>query len=280
MDVRLGACRQAASMRELPLRQAARADVFDEATKESFRKRARADGNTIEAVIQRTYTRLSEGWAGALVIDGGAHAGRHTFPMAALPNVARVIAVEANDTTFARLDSSVAANPSGAKVSLVFAALQDDPDRREIDFVKSSTHSGRSGINPVLRNALKTEFDAPAPVPATTIDKLAATSPARCAFIKLDLEGGEYFALRGGARCLGEHRPVVFFENGKDAPRQNGYTVQDFAAYFDSLGYDFLTVFCEPMTPAAAADFWYAWATPKETRETNVALMQALVAAG
>lgn len=253
--------------------------MFDESFKAGFRTRGGADGDTIERVIEALYTRLSEAWSGAILVDGGAHVGRHTFPMAGLPNVAQVIAVEANDATFGRLARKIKDSPSAGKIRAVHAALQNDPDRREVTFVKSPTHPGRSGINPILQHNRKTTFDPPMPVPATTIDRIMAQAPGSCPFIKLDLEGGEYFALRGASNTLRDHRPVLFFENGKDAPVQNDYTLEDFSAYLGSVGYDFLTIFCEPMTQGVVADYWYAWATPKETRGANVSRVQSLIAA-
>jgi FkbM family methyltransferase len=251
--------------------------LFDTQTKAAFRQRGSQSGDWIEVIICDLYTHLSAQWTNAVVVDGGAHVGRHTFPMAALANVRRVIAVEANAKTLGRLRKRVDESPDASKIVTVLGALQGDPEKTEVHFIHSSSHPGRSGINPVLLKNPNTVFETPVGVPATTIDLLLRDASETCSFIKLDLEGGEFGALKGAAASLEKHRPVLFFENGQHAPEQNGYTVDEFVGYMQSRGYDARTVFCEPLTPANAADFWYAWATPIEMRDTLVPLVGSLV---
>ncbi len=251
--------------------------MFDTQNKAAFRQRGGQSGDWIEVIICDLYTRLSAQWIDAVVVDGGAHVGRHTFPMAALPNIRQVVAVEANAKTIGRLRKRIDQSPDASKIRTVLGALQDDPARSEVNFIHSSSHPGRSGINPVLLKNPNTMFEVPIGVPATTIDLLMRDVPEGCRFIKLDLEGGEFGALKGAAASLKKHRPVLFFENGQYAPEQNGYTVDEFVGYMQSVGYDARTVFCDPLTPANAADFWYAWASPVEMRDTLVALVASLV---
>jgi FkbM family methyltransferase len=253
--------------------------MFDQAAKRKLRVMGQASGLAIEDVLTQLYSSLSRSWNAGVIVDGGAHVGHHTFQMAALPNVARVIAVEANDETLAKLVNRVSNSPSAAKIEAIFGALQDDPHKANVFFSKSQTHPGRSGINPILQANKDTLFLEPLAVPATTIDKLVGEQTGRCDFIKLDLEGGEYFALRGAANCLRRERPVVFFENGSEAPQMNGYRLADFSGFLDGLGYSWFTVFGEGMSEATLKDYWYAWATPKESQSENLAIMSQLVAA-
>lgn len=234
------------------------------ANKQAICQRVQANGELIERIISEVYRTLANTWTGESLIDGGAHLGYHAFKMAALPTVGAVFAVEANPRTFQELSQKAALQQDSTKLRLIEAALQADPAATTISFTASPTHPGRSGINPVLINATGTSFDDAKPVAATTIDKVAATAPSRIGFIKLDLEGGEYGALRGGLGVLQRSRPVVVFENGADAPAMNGYSVADFLEMWADLRYQPYTVFGEPMTADNIRDFWYGWAYPAE----------------
>jgi len=57
-------------------------------------------------------------------------------------------------------------------------------------------------------------------------------------FIKLDLEGGEYDALRGGRDTLLRYKPLVIFEYApKAAPTNYGYLPNAFFELGRELGY-------------------------------------------
>jgi FkbM family methyltransferase len=60
--------------------------------------------------------------------------------------------------------------------------------------------------------------------------------------IKLDVEGGEYHALRGAVRILANHRPLVIFEAGARSTGQYGVRPQDFTSFFAGLGYRLSTM--------------------------------------
>jgi len=238
--------------------------MLSEAFRTQFRAAAAKDGQLIERVISHFYAQAQAVRAGdCYFIDGGAHGGYHTFQMAALENVKRVIAIEANAATFQSLKRRWNDSPNRDKVVLVEAALQNDPDRRMISFLPSTSHPGRSGINPVMRNAAGTEFGEAVPVKATTID--AVSSDARdlpCRFIKLDLEGGEFHAFQGGTGVLERWQPVCVFEKGRHSPTVNRYTIEDYFALFSRRGLQFMTGFGDPATRGNVEDFWYAWAFP------------------
>ena len=239
-------------------------DVLGNDVRQDFSKIARGDGTAIEEVITRVYGDLAATWSvKRLVIDGGAHMGYHTSRMGAVPNISRIIAIEANPKTYQAHANALKAAPHAAKVDLIQAALQDRQDIETISFTTSPTHPGRSGLNPIM--ALydkKTEFAEPVSVRATTIDRLMAGANAPCGFIKLDLEGSEFAALRGGQATLTRDRPLCVLENGPDAPAHGGYSIEDFIAFMSSCGMTLTTVFGDKMGSENARDFWYAWAVP------------------
>ncbi|HUR41099.1 MAG TPA: FkbM family methyltransferase [Verrucomicrobiae bacterium] len=57
----------------------------------------------------------------------------------------------------------------------------------------------------------------------------------RVAFIKLDIEGGEYHALRGALKTMRRTRPVVVFEAGAKSTGQYGVTPDQLFALFDEI---------------------------------------------
>ena len=78
------------------------------------------------------------------------------------------------------------------------------------------------------------------------------------AFIKIDVEGGEYHALLGAERTISTSRPVIVFEAGAKGAGQYGVGAEDFASFFDRLGYRLSTM-----------DRWLA-SRPALTREEFV----------
>jgi FkbM family methyltransferase len=236
----------------------------DQATRAAFHRIAAADGMAIENVVTEVYRTISASWpAPRPVLDGGCHFGIHTLPMSDLLNISQVIAVEANAKTYEGFARSLATAANGYKVEHVFAALQDQPHVESVSFVTSPSHPGRSGIKPIMALYDKaTQFEAPVTVPATTVDKLFADQSRDCGFIKLDLEGSEFAAMRGGARTVSRSRPVIVFENGPDAPAHGNYHADDLLGFLRSIGMIAMTTYGDVMTPQNMRDFWYGWALP------------------
>jgi FkbM family methyltransferase len=203
--------------------------------------------------------------------------------MLALPGCALVVAVEADPGMVAGLQArfAVALAATAPRLVLVAKALQDDPDRLTIPWRSSPTHPGRSSI--VSQNATRPTIwegtegmvrSAIAAVPATTIDQAIPADTPPVAFLKLDLEGADLIALRGGAATLTRDRPVVAFENSIHAPAVHGFTVAEMAAWFAAIDYVPLDFLGAPMTPERWFGFFEAWAVPRE----RLGALQALIA--
>ena len=152
-------------------------------------------------------------------------------------------------------------------VKVVYAAPQANPSRTAIEFNCSSSHPGRSGVGRLwdLLTQGEVEYEAPMTVPATTIDRLVEEYDLnRLDFIKLDLEGGEFPALRGGERALRDLRPLVVTEHGHLAPALNGFVIDEYLEWIRSVDY-------VPMSPvgvlvdsATPFPFWYIFLVPRE----------------
>ncbi|MEM7766690.1 MAG: FkbM family methyltransferase [Pseudomonadota bacterium] len=238
-------------------------DPVEHAFRRGFVWSCRKHGLNYEHVIEAVYRRAARSWAPGFVVDGGAHKGLHTLPLASLEQVQAVVAFEPGDEALEVLGRRIRSDPHKDKIEVIEAALQDDPARETITFQVSTNHPGRSGINPILRENKDTDYGPSVDVPATTLDKACLGRPGGCRFMKLDLEGGEYNALRGGAELLRRDGPLMVFENGLHAPEIGGYAREDFLAMLDAVGMVFVTAFGDVGTPERMRDFWYAWACAK-----------------
>lgn len=83
--------------------------------------------------------------------------------------------------------------------------------------------------------------------------------------IKLDLEGGDFMALRGAEATMRRDRPFIVFENSIKAPGIYGFTVADMISYFESVGYSPVTFFGDVATEESWFALWEMWAAPLES---------------
>lgn len=235
--------------------------------KSRFVHNNRTKNISYEEIITDIYKNLSQNWTEGYMIDGGAYTGLHAFRISPYDCIKKIYAFEANPKTAKTFKSRLEQLPDKQKITLIESAIQDDPNRTEIEFHASPTHPGRSGINPILRGANNTNFDNPNVVQATTLDKECGDEDLKCVFIKLDLEGGEYAAMRGGASIIEKNQPLMVFENGKHAPAKNNYTPEEFIEFLNNKGMTVITAFGEIADSENLSDFWYAWACNSEDKD-------------
>lgn len=238
-----------------------------------FQTMVRADEDVLEAITTDMYRAFLAGEPSFSAVDGGAHRGLHTFPLSRLPGCRRVYAVEANARLADELGRMEWMNAAGAHVEIVAAAIQDDPERETVTFMRSDSHIGRSGISSIFQNDPEVSF-VDTTVPATTIDKLSAGRQDPIRFIKLDLEGGEWNAMRGAGDVMRRDRPVLVMEHSIHSPRINGYAPSEYLALFAERGYQLLTFAGEPMDAGNMFYLWYVWAAPKEKAAEIQALLR------
>jgi FkbM family methyltransferase len=177
-----------------------------------------------------------------LIVDAGAHEGRLTRELAALPN-ARVIAFEPLPAVFARLQQTVAA--LGDHVTAWHAALSDrlGTVTLTVPRVGGAAQDQWGSIvkdyTAVMRDDPRVEAVERWTVPALTLDSLAL---ADVTAVKIDVEGAEEEVLRGSLDLLRRCRPILSIEieerhrpgSTRDVPdllRPLGY-----AGYFELYG--------------------------------------------
>lgn len=198
-------------------------------------------GEFFEHVIAEIYTSLLS--PGDAALDGGAHVGRHTFPMAErVGGHGLVLAVEPLPDLARKLAKKAKLGKFG-QIQIVDKALYDRVARIPFHWVKA--HSAYSGIE-----RRRYDFDDKirvVEVEATTIDAILLPgshgTEARCRFCKLDLEGGELRALQGGRAALVACRPLIIFENDQElSARYYRYTKEEWFGFFKSIGYEVYTL--------------------------------------
>jgi len=232
---------------------------------QSFVQQARAEGSRIEVLIKAFYCdHLLAPTDNA--IDGGSHSGYHTIPLARRLTDGRVVAIDANAAMVEKLRAKIESLPN---IILEHAALQADPDAESITFNVSTTHLGRSGISRIWDKIAPgtVEYAPPTSVPATTIDNLVKKHAlGTLRFIKLDLEGGEFNAIRGAIKTMSTLRPVFVTEHSVRAPEVNGFTVSEYFQYIASLNYVVLAPNGKQVAVSNPFPFWYVFLVPVEVQ--------------
>jgi FkbM family methyltransferase len=221
-----------------------------------------APGDLFESVIEDIYTAVLN--AGDLALDGGAHVGRHSFPMAErVGSTGLVLAVEAYPKLARRLVQR-ARKRRARQVHVIDRALYDHMGR--VSFHCTKQHPAYSGIE-----ARRYDFNESVQivdVEAVTIDFIMSQQDdRRLRFVKLDLEGGEFRALEGGRSTLKKSRPLIVFENDQEnSAKRYGYAKDEWFGFFAGLGYETFTLWGRPFGRAdwGRRDIpWYFIAAPE-----------------
>lgn len=223
-------------------------------------------GSIFEDVVQRVY----EAWLkpGDYAVDVGANQGRHLFPMAeAVGSTGRIYAFEPIKPLYRKLQKRIKNNnvntikmfeaaASKTKGKSTFSYFENRPafsglQRRETPF--DDTEGGLIEIE----------------VDCVTLDsKLPWPWLKKISALKLDIEGGELHALMGAERCLMKSRPMVVFENGRQASAQvYGYSKDDFYGFFERTGMQVFWLDGAPLTRDGwmhDINCWEFVALPKE----------------
>ncbi len=142
---------------------------------------------------------------GAVVIEVGANIGAHTVELSKLAGPSgMVIAFEPQRVVFQTLCANLALN-SCANVHAFPFAIGAEPGDITVPFLAPDQPNNFGGLS--LIGATVGEKVA--------LHVLDALQVPHCALIKLDLEGMEVEALRGGANLIARHRPVLYVENDR-----------------------------------------------------------------
>jgi FkbM family methyltransferase len=210
--------------------------------------------NIFEDIITGLYRAVLR--PGDLAVDGGANRGLHSFPMAEqvgpagqvvgfepIPWLAETLRIERGKRGLAQLE-------------IRQQALADRDGTASFHWIRNA--DGYSGLQPrPYPEAPERELIE---VETIRLDRVLEGAGRPWRFMKLDLEGGEFRAMQGAAKSLGQHRPVIVFENARaGAATAYGYDAGTYFDFFDGLGYQLRDLFGRPFGRAEWDSPGYPW---------------------
>jgi FkbM family methyltransferase len=147
---------------------------------------------------------------GSVVYDVGAHVGVVTFGAARLAGGSgRVIAFDADPENVASLRKCCALNRYEERIRVVQAAVWSS--NNGVAFRRGSTRRSHGGVMANGFQPVRADGEI-ITVESTTLDAFIASQGPRPELVKIDVEGGEYEVLRGGATLFSRDRPRIIVE--------------------------------------------------------------------
>ena len=172
---------------------------------------------------------------GMVFVDAGAHEGLYSvFAARRTGPEGRVYAIEPSERERAACERNLELN--GLTATMIPCAVAGADG--EAEFLLAQDH--RSGHNTLGAFAWEgVHVDARRRVVVRSFDSLAAEYGwERVDFLKMDIEGAETAALRGGGRVFRELRPVVLVEVSPRSLAAQGSSREELLATFEELGYE------------------------------------------
>lgn len=180
--------------------------------------------------FQNSLARLAPGDA---VLDIGANVGYYTL-LAGQSLRSRghgtVYAFEPNPHVFAELERNLALNQFQNVRALPLAVGQAEQ--------QATMYINRSAVTYGSLEPVQDFLGERVPVPVTTLDLFARNCKlSRVGLIKLDIEGGELPALRGGRELIARDLPMIIYEEFERASQHFGYSTLELRDFLTNLGY-------------------------------------------
>lgn len=168
-------------------------------------------------------------------VDVGANQGEFAlFAAKRLPN-GQVLAFEPMLLFFQRLNHNVQLNKM-RNIRTFKLGLSDRNGEVPIylNADNQTHHEGLASLFPIDEKNKATEVIA-----LTTLDDVAVhESVVRIDFIKIDVEGSEWAALKGSEQVLKKHRPALMVELNDETAAMASYEVSDMMTWLSALGYE------------------------------------------
>ena len=193
-----------------------------------------------EDLLEKFYTNIIK--ANDFVIDIGAHSGRHTKPMASLVGPSgMVMAFEPNPSARQWLQGNLKNEVKNNIVSIFPYALSDKSQKMQ--FVIANDRPEESGLKERVYNGPTTTTTIE--VEVVTLDSLKTSITGPVTFIKLDVEGAEFDALKGARDVLETYKPIIAFEFGESSYKSYNVQPAELYDYFQGLGYHVYSILGE-----------------------------------
>ena len=177
---------------------------------------------------------------GGVFIDLGANQGEFTVCAARLVGESgRVFAFEPSPMMQQRLAKNVALNGL-TQVCIEPLAVADEP--RHLDLLSPTGAFEDGTVHAGLSTLYRRNSDVAAVTDQVTVTTLDVWQQQRdlasVDVIKMDIEGAELPALKGGLRLIQRFRPVLFIELNAATSRAAGYSMQDLVEWLHEQDYE------------------------------------------
>jgi len=153
----------------------------------------------------------------------------------------RVDGFEAFPSNFEKLKANIAGSgyswihPFNVAISDRVGRVHFVPPSNEASRCRSSAPDDNGGVGYLTTEREPGSID----VPTTTLDRHAEeTGLTRLDLVKIDIEGAEVGALRGGERTLRRFRPTLVIEYNRGTARRAGISIEELDDLLNSLDYD------------------------------------------
>ncbi len=142
------------------------------------------------------------------VFDIGANIGLMAIPFLAINNSVKVISVEASPNSIPSLKKTQSVHKAKERWTIVDKAVSD-----KSGIVNFHIASSDNGAYDSISDTKRTDFGKVIEVECTTIDTIWQNRKnPDVSFIKIDIEGGDLLALRGGTMCIAQCKPAIVME--------------------------------------------------------------------
>jgi len=168
------------------------------------------------------------------VLDVGANFGQLTILFSELVENGNVYSFEADDFVFSVLEKNILEN-NRKNINSVFGAVHDKDNEilyfPKQDFERFKTY-GSYGIDYINKKGRE--------VKTVTIDSLKIGTPI--SFMKIDIQGGDLFALKGARETIRKNQMPIIFEYEYLFEDELGLNFQEYVDFVSDIGYKFQKV--------------------------------------
>ena len=141
-----------------------------------------------------------------VVIDVGAYIGTHSIPLASIPGVEKVVAIEPEAQNFSALQTNIKTNDLSNKIIAVRMGAFSKNGKMTL----FKSEGGSSGNSLVVKPMIILEKQE---VEVKRLDDILAElglNVEKVSFVKVDTEGAEMHVFRGAKKIMKSHPKIVF----------------------------------------------------------------------
>ena len=179
---------------------------------------------------------------GDIALDVGANVGAHAVFLSHLVrDEGRVLAFEPLAPNVAALRETIRRRSRISNIS-IFQLAVGNPGKTRQEVVMKAPGADLTQASLQLQGAGSWERKASVREYKVSLTSLDAEGEVQALpsidFVKIDVEGGELDVLKGGARTISKHRPLIYCEVYERWAASFGYTPADLFEFMRTLGYE------------------------------------------